>query len=86
MQPRDAAVAGGLVNVAHHLGGALGLAILVTVFAAAGSASADPRALLAARVSAVLTVACLFLALALAVTLVTRTRRLAVVPAPRAAL
>jgi hypothetical protein len=37
VQPRDAAVAGGLVNVAHHLGGALGLVILVTVFDAAGS-------------------------------------------------
>ncbi len=35
VQPRDAAVAGGLVNVAHHLGGALGLGILVTVFDAA---------------------------------------------------
>ncbi len=32
----DAGVAGGLVNVAHHLGGALGLGILVTVFDAAG--------------------------------------------------
>ena len=36
---RDAAVAGGLVNVAHHLGGAIGLGILVTVFDAAGSAA-----------------------------------------------
>jgi hypothetical protein len=35
VQPRDAAVAGGLVNVSHHLGGALGLGILVTVFDAA---------------------------------------------------
>src|SRR5205814_834476 len=35
--PRDAGVAGGLVNVFHHLGGALGLGILVTVFDAAGS-------------------------------------------------
>jgi predicted MFS family arabinose efflux permease len=32
---RDAGVAGGLVNVAHHTGGALGLGILVTIFAAA---------------------------------------------------
>jgi hypothetical protein len=39
VEPRDAAVAGGLVNVAHHLGGALGLGILVTVFDAAGSRS-----------------------------------------------
>jgi sugar phosphate permease len=35
---KDAGVAGGLVNVAHHLGGALGLGVLVTVFDAAGAA------------------------------------------------
>ena len=33
---RDAGAASGLVNVAHQLGGSLGLGILVTVFAAAG--------------------------------------------------
>ena len=33
----DAGAASGLVNVAHQLGGSLGLGILVTVFAAAGS-------------------------------------------------
>jgi predicted MFS family arabinose efflux permease len=59
--PRDAAVAGGLVNVSHHLGGALGLGTLVTVFDAAGPG-------LAPRVSATLTAACVFLVLALAVT------------------
>jgi EmrB/QacA subfamily drug resistance transporter len=75
VQPRDAGVAGGLVNVAHHLGGALGLGVLVTVFAAAGSPGAQPQAILADRVSAALTAACLFLALALAVTLLTRARR-----------
>jgi hypothetical protein len=80
VQPRDAAVAGGLVNVAHHLGGALGLGILVTVFDAAGSRSDAPQALLADRVSAALTVACLFLALALTVTLATRTRTRAAAP------
>jgi EmrB/QacA subfamily drug resistance transporter len=65
--PRDAAVAGGLVNVAHHLGGAVGLGILVTVFDAAGGA-AGGRDLLAGRVSAALTAACAFLILALVVT------------------
>jgi hypothetical protein len=89
VQPRDAAVAGGLVNVAHHLGGALGLGILVTVFDAAGSASDGPQALLADRVSAALTGACPLLALALAVTLATRATRRATPPrtalaAPRA--
>src|SRR3954449_771309 len=72
---QDAGVAGGLVNVAHHLGGALGLGILVTVFDAAGGLGDTPHALLAHRVSAALTVAVAFLALALAVTLLTRPRR-----------
>jgi hypothetical protein len=35
--PRDAGAAGGLVSVAHHIGGAFGLGIFITVFAAAGS-------------------------------------------------
>ena len=43
VEPRDAGVAGGLVNVSHHLGGALGLGILVTVFDAAGSAGDGPQ-------------------------------------------
>jgi EmrB/QacA subfamily drug resistance transporter len=75
VQPRDAGVAGGLVNVAHHLGGALGIGILVTVFDAAGSRADGPQVLLANRVSAALTAACLFLVLALTVTLATRTTR-----------
>jgi EmrB/QacA subfamily drug resistance transporter len=72
---QDAGVAGGLVNVAHHLGGALGLGILVTVFDAAGAAGDAPRELLAHRVSAALTAAVAFLALALLVTLLTRPLR-----------
>jgi EmrB/QacA subfamily drug resistance transporter len=75
--PRDAGVAGGLVNVAHHLGGALGLGILVTVFDAAGAAGDGPHELLAHRVSAALTAAIAFLALALLVTLVARPQRAA---------
>src|SRR4051812_29668454 len=50
--PRDAGVAGGLVNVAHHLGGAVALGVLVTVFDAAGTTGDGPRELLAGRVSA----------------------------------
>jgi EmrB/QacA subfamily drug resistance transporter len=73
--PQDASVASGLVNVAHHLGGALGLGVLVTVFAAAGSAADGPRELLAQRVSASLTAATVFLALAVTVTLISRPRR-----------
>jgi hypothetical protein len=73
--PQDASVGGGLVNVAHHLGGALGLGVLVTVFAAAGSAAGGPRELLAQRVSASLTAATVFLALAVIVSLIARPRR-----------
>jgi hypothetical protein len=51
-----AGVASGLVNVAHQLGGSLGLGILVTVFAAADSAARDGRDLLAHRVATTLTV------------------------------
>jgi MFS family permease len=72
----DAGAAGGLVNVVHHLGGAVGLGILVTVFAAAGSGAADARELLADRVSAALTGAAGFLLLALAVVLIVRPREL----------
>jgi hypothetical protein len=52
---RDASVAGGLVNVSHHLGGALGLGILITVFASADAADSSLQELLAHRVSAAFT-------------------------------
>jgi len=70
VQPQDAGAASGLVNVAHQLGGSLGLGILVTVFAAAGDG-------LPHRVSTALTVgtAMLALALALVVALIVRPRR-----------
>lgn len=60
----DAGAASGLVNVAHQLGGSLGLGILVTVFAAAGSATMAPAQLLATRVGASLTAGTLMLGLA----------------------
>jgi hypothetical protein len=65
----DAGAASGLVNVAHQLGGSLGLGILVTVFAAAGDG-------LAHRVSTALTVGTgmLALALVLVVALIVRPR------------
>lgn len=71
----DAGVAGGLVNVAHHTGGALGLGILVTIFAAAGAGTHGPQQLLATRVSASLTGAAIFVAAALLVTLITHPRK-----------
>jgi hypothetical protein len=67
----DAGAAGGVVNVAHHLGGAVGLGILVTVFAAAGAGADGPQELLAQRVSAALTGAAALVLLALIATLVT---------------
>jgi hypothetical protein len=48
---RDAGIAGGLVNVFHYIGGALGVGILVTVFAARG-VGAHGHVLLADRGSA----------------------------------
>jgi EmrB/QacA subfamily drug resistance transporter len=84
--PRDASVAGGLVNVAHHTGGALGLGILVTIFAASGSGAHGPQQLLADRVSASLTGAAVFLALALIATLIAhpRNRRITLADGPAA--
>uniref|UniRef100_A0A809EEW0 MFS transporter n=1 Tax=Ralstonia solanacearum TaxID=305 RepID=A0A809EEW0_RALSL len=61
----DAGAASGLVNVAHQLGGALGLGLLVLVFANAGPASAQDSAALAHRIAAVMDVAALLLGLAL---------------------
>ncbi|ADU35080.1 MFS transporter [Variovorax paradoxus] len=65
--PEDAGAASGLVNVAHQLGGALGLGVLVLVFANAAPASAHDIEALAHRISAVMNVGALLLALALLV-------------------
>jgi EmrB/QacA subfamily drug resistance transporter len=65
----DAGAASGLVNVAHQLGSSLGLAVLVVVFAAAGSGVLDPHQLLARRISTALTAGTVMLAFALALVL-----------------
>jgi EmrB/QacA subfamily drug resistance transporter len=65
----DAGAASGLVNVAHQLGGSLGLGVLVTVFAAASSSTLTGSALPAHQVSAALTAGAGLLALALVVVL-----------------
>ncbi|PHV03838.1 hypothetical protein CSQ96_28935 [Janthinobacterium sp. BJB412] len=73
----DAGAAAGLVNVAHQLGGALGLGLLVLVFASAAPAGAHDSQALALRISAVMDAAGLLLALALIVswTLIVLPRR-----------
>jgi EmrB/QacA subfamily drug resistance transporter len=68
--PEDAGAASGLVNVAHQLGGSLGVGILVTVFASASAKGLDARALLAHRIATSLDVGAVMLALSLVVALV----------------
>jgi sugar phosphate permease len=63
----DAGAASGVVNVAHQLGGSLGLAIMVTVFAAVGLGAIEGQELLAHRIGGALTAGTVMLALALAV-------------------
>jgi Na+/melibiose symporter-like transporter len=76
---QDAGAASGLVNVAYQLGGSLGLSILVTIFAAAGSATLSERDLFAHRVAISLAAGTAMLALALVVVvmLIVRTRKTA---------
>ncbi|HWH96365.1 MAG TPA: MFS transporter [Baekduia sp.] len=70
VEPADAGAASGVVNVAHQLGGSLGLGILVTVFASAerGSGGSATHAL-AHAVSSALSGSAIFLALGLSVVL-----------------
>lgn len=78
----DAGAASGLVNVAHQLGGSIGLGILVTVFAAAGSATLDAPHILAHQVATSLTAGTVMLAIALAlvVVLIVRPRNIIRIP------
>jgi predicted MFS family arabinose efflux permease len=74
VRKEDAGAASGLVNVAHQLGGSIGLSVLIAVFAAAGSGTLGATALFAHRISAALTAgtAMLALALVLVLTLIVR--------------
>ena len=67
--PSDAGAASGLVNTAHQLGTALGLAVLSAVALRAGSGSSGPDAV-AEQVRAALTGSSVLLALALLIVLV----------------
>ncbi|NVD70187.1 MFS transporter [Duganella sp. BJB1802] len=63
----DAGAASGLVNVAHQLGGALGLGLLVLVFSSAAPAALHDSQALAHRIAAVMNAAGLLLVLAMIV-------------------
>jgi len=67
----DAGAASGLVNVAHQLGGALGLGLLVVVFAASTSASLSGTALLAHRIAHAINASAVMLGVALVVVVAT---------------
>jgi Na+/melibiose symporter-like transporter len=67
--PEDAGAASGLVNATHQLGGSLGLAILVVVFAAANTGAAASHEILAHRIATAFGGAAVMLALALALVL-----------------
>lgn len=64
VSPEDAGAASGVVNVAHQLGGSMGLAVQVVLFAAAGGAAGTPDALVDG-IEAALTGSSVMLALAL---------------------
>ena len=68
---RDAGAASGVVNVAHQIGGSLGLSILVGVFAAASADGLSGSSELAHRIGASLTGGAVMLALALVVVVAT---------------
>ena len=65
----DAGAASGLVNVAHQLGGSLGLAVLVFVFAAAGAAPHQDAGQLARHVAATFIASTVMLSMALCIVL-----------------
>jgi EmrB/QacA subfamily drug resistance transporter len=65
VRPTDAGAASGLVNVAHQIGGSIGLAVLVTIFASARTGRVTGRALFAHQASVALTAGAVMLAVAL---------------------
>jgi MFS family permease len=95
VEPGDSGAASGLVNVFHQVGGSLGLAILVTVFATASRGAAHHTTIVASSgsqasqalahgVAAALTGSTVFLALALVVVVAMVPRRTRVSAPPEA--
>lgn len=78
----DTGAASGLVNVTHQLGGSLGLAMLVVVFAAADGGGTAAHADMAHRIAAALSAGAALLALALLVVLLCIVWRPALKPVP----
>lgn len=76
----DAGAASGLVNVAHQLGGSLGLAILVTVFATSSSTTLDTQQLLAHRIATSLAAGTVMLALGLVIVIMLIVRPCNIIP------
>ena len=66
---KDAGAASGLVNVAHQLGGSLGLSILVVVFATGGSVALDASGQLAHHIANTFCASAVMLALSLVLVL-----------------
>jgi len=77
--PEDAGAASGLVNATHQLGGSLGLAVLVVVFASADAGVAVSQQVLAHRIATAFGAGAVLLALALALVLAL------IVPRPKSA-
>jgi hypothetical protein len=75
--------AGGVTNVAHQIGGSLGLAVLVAVFAAVDSSNLAGEALLAYRIGAALAAGAAMLGLSLLIAIWVRPRRPATVKQAR---
>ncbi|MBY6208978.1 MULTISPECIES: MFS transporter [Halomonas] len=78
VEERDAGAASGMVNVAHQLGGALGLSVLVVVYSVAGDSPLQGRELLAHQLVSALLGSAGLLAIALAVATL-----LIVLPSPK---
>lgn len=76
VEPQDAGSASGLVGVAHQLGGALGLALLVVVFASATvHPGTEPNTELAQRIGMAISAGAVLLAIALILVLMFVVRR-----------